>query len=223
MLKKCCAILLIFCALMTAFGCRSAEPSSDAEASAPETALEGSAPEVTREESVSVSPSPETSPVPELSQREQDWVNDLNYLRKHYKLYHQDPFYYCPEEEFDFKIDQLAAKVGRLSDNEIAFEIAAILAGMGDIHTRVNLPESVFEAFFPVAVFYVGDKLYLAAYLEGYDRFEPYLMQEIVAVNGVDIKYIQKKIDTLISPNNIWDSREVFSRYYAVYPAFYDW
>lgn len=221
MLKRCCSILLIFCVLMTASGCRS----FDTEAPASEAVLEESAPvsQTPAALPAPASPTPEALPTPELPQRERDWVNDLNYLKKHYKLYHKDPFYYCSEEEFDFKIDQLSAKVGELSDNDIVFELTAIMAGMGDIHTRVGFPESVFESFFPVNAFYFGDKLYLAAYLEGYDQFEPYLLQEIVAVNGVDIKYIQKKIDTLFHPNNIWYSREVFSRYYAIYPAFFDW
>lgn len=216
MLKKCCSALLAFCILLTASGCGGPKPALDTETPAPE---------VTSEESTPASPAPEVSPVPDpdLSQRERNWIADLNYLRRHYKQFHADPFYYCSEEEFDFKINQLSAKVGELSDNDIAFEIAAIIAGMGDIHTAVSLPESVFEAFFPVDLVCFGDKLYLAAYLEGYDQYEPYLLQEIVAVNGVDVSYLQKKLYALISPDNIWCSKEVFSRYYAIYPAFYDW
>lgn len=199
MMKRCRSILLLICILLTAPVCGSAESSFDAETPV------------------------SASPPPELSQRERNWRNDLNYLKREYKRYHKDPFYLRSEEEFEFKIDQLAAKVGQLSDNNIAFEIAAIIAGMGDTHTMVSFPEAVYETFFPVSAMYFGGKLYLAAYLEGYDQFEPYLLQEIVAVNGVDITYLQQKFDSLISPYNTWFSREVFSRYYAIYPAFYEW
>ena len=212
--KKYCAILLIFCILLTTAGCGSAEAPL-----APDTP----APEVSPTAPVPVSQTPEASPTPALSQRERDWVNDLNYLRKDYKRYHKDPFYSCSEEEFDFALDHLSAMVDRLSDDEIAFEIAAIIAGMGDTHTLVSLPASVFERVFPVAAMYFGDKLYLTTYLEGYEQLEPYLLREIVAVNGIDVSYLQKQFDRLICPNNTWYSREVFARYYSAYPAFYDW
>ena len=215
MVKRYCSILLIFCLWLTACGCSSSKASIGTETPVPETALE---------EPALASPTSEALPTPELSQREQNWLNDLNYLRREYKMYHEDPFYYCSEEEFNFKIDQLGAKLGQLSDNDIYFEIAAIIAGMGDTHTIVRLPESVYERFFPACAVYFGDRLYLVSYLEGYDQFEPYLLQEIVAVNGIDIRYLQKKFDSLISPSNTWYSKEIFSWYYtSMYPAFYDW
>ena len=215
MMKRYCLLLLVLCVLLTTSGCGSGSgAAADSETPVPAAATEEPAP---------ASPVPEASPEPELSKRQRDWNTDLNYLKTHYKLYHIDPFYYCSEEEFDFKIDQLAAKVEKLSDNDIAFEIAAIIAGMGDIHTSVTLPDSVFETLFPIRPAYFGDKLYLAAYLKGYEQFEPYLMQEIVAVNGVDITYLQKKYESFLNPNNIWHAREWFWRYYSSCPAFYDW
>ena len=82
-----------------------------------------------------VAPVPEDDPVTELSARDQNWITDIHYLHNHYKTYHPDPFYLCPEEEFDWKIDRLCQKVNVLSDNDIFFELAAIIAGMGDTHT----------------------------------------------------------------------------------------
>lgn len=44
----------------------------------------------------------------ELTQRERDWLEDIEFLRNACKNEHIDPFYLCSEEEFDFKLDQLA-------------------------------------------------------------------------------------------------------------------
>lgn len=34
-----------------------------------------------------------------------------------------DPFYFCSEEEFDWKIDRLIAKVSGLSDSDVFYEL----------------------------------------------------------------------------------------------------
>jgi hypothetical protein len=44
-----------------------------------------------------------------------------------------------------------------------------------------------YDRYFPVSVACFGSKLYLTSYLEGYEQLAPYLLHDIVAVNGVDI------------------------------------
>lgn len=161
-------------------------------------------------------------PVSELSERDQNWINDIHYLQNQYKKYHPDPFYLCSEEEFDQKIDWLCQHVESLSDNDIFFELSAILAGMGDIHTNISLPDSFYDDLFPIGVSYFGGRLYLRSYLKGYEQFEPYLLREIVAVNGVDISYLEQKFESIINPDNTWVSRETFCTHYFI-PAFFDW
>lgn len=115
----------------------------------------------------------EDDPAPELSERDRNWINDIHYLQNQYKMYHPDPFYLCPEEEFHRKIDQLCQKVNSLSDNDIFFELTAIIAWLGDIHTRVIPPNSLYNFLFPFGVSYFDGRLYLCFYLEGYEQFEP--------------------------------------------------
>ncbi len=161
-------------------------------------------------------------PVSELSERDRNWINDIHYLQNHYKKYHPDPFYLCSEEEFDQEIDWLCQHVDSLSDNDIFFELSAILAGMGDIHTNISLPDSFYDDLFPIGVSYFGGRLYLRFYLKGYEQFEPYLLREIVAVNGVDMSYLEQKFESIINPDNTWVSRETFCTHYFI-PAFFDW
>ncbi len=229
MRKRVCLLLLTFCLLLSA--CPPAHqtgadtvPKPDASgeqqgASDGEIFPESGSQEISGVETLSISAD---IPVSELSERDRNWINDIHYLQNHYKKYHLDPFYLCSEEEFDQRIDWLCQHVDSLSDNDIFFELAAILAGMGDIHTKLLPPDSFYEYLFPISVSYFDGRLYLTSYLKGYEQFEPYLLREIVAVNGVDMGYLEQKFENFIHPDNIWYSREVFCTDYFI-PAFFEW
>ena len=163
MKKRTCLFLLAFCLLLTACG-PAAQPETDADP-----APEVSAPEGTLSEPSSV---PEDPAEPELSQREKDWLEDIEFLREEYKEKHADPFYFCPEEEFDWKLDRLSAQVGALSDSDIFFELSAIVAGMGDDHSLLQWDDP-FDRVFPVRAGLIDGRLYLTGYLEGYEQFAP--------------------------------------------------
>ena len=128
----------------------------------------------------------------------------------------------CSEEEFDWKLDQLSAKVGTLSDNDIALAIVSIVAGLGDIHSHATPPQSYYERAFPVGIIFFGDRAYLTGYLEGFEQFQPYLLREVVAVNGVDMAYLKEQARRLGNPFNSWLSQEAFWRSHFR-PAFFDW
>ncbi|MBD5160446.1 MAG: hypothetical protein HDT14_00195 [Oscillibacter sp.] len=211
---KSCLFLTVLCLLLALTACQ------DTTNPSPESV--DPVPEVTEPETPDPAPveEPEEEPESERSQREQDWITDLNYLSQTYKSVHKDPFYLVSEEEFDWKIERLKAKVGQLSDEDMYFEIAALVAGMGDIHTFVNAPQSLYDRQFPIGTQHFGDKLYLTFYLEGYEQFAPYLLHEIVAVNGIDITYLEQKAASLNNPFSYWYSKENF---WLNPIAFLDW
>ena len=205
MKKRSCAFLLALCLLLTACGCDSgagAEPTpSPVESATPET-----------------EPTPE--PTPELSQREQDWREDFAYLKETLVEVHPDPFWCCSEEDFDWKIEHLASRVSGLTDNEIFFELMQILAGLRDNHLGFDYPALLPFEVIPIEVRYFDGHLYMCGYYPGYDQLAPYLLQEIVAVNGIDITYIFQKLSTL-SDLNDWSGRERFPSF-LIMPAFLD-
>ena len=216
MKSKLSFILLVLCALLTLSACQTAQ-APDPEPAVP-------APEITEPEAPAPEPEPPAEPAadPSPAQREQDWIEDIECLRKGLKEGHMDPFYVCPEEDLDFMIDRLIERVGQLSDNDIAFEILKVVAAMGDVHTFAAYYEPLYERVFPVYAAYLGDKLYLVNYSGGYEQFAPYLLHEIVSVNGIDIAYINQKAAEITSPYNSWRAREDFNSQYFL-PAFYDW
>ena len=182
------------------------------------------APEVTEPEDPASAEKPDPEPEidPNLSQRDREWIEDIEYLRTEYKERHMDPFYLVSEEEFDWKLDRIITQVSDLSDAGLYFEINAAIAGMGDVHTAAYVWPSLYDRCFPVRAHYFDGKLYLTGYLEGYEEFAPYLLREIVAVNGVDIAYINQKVDCLYGSFNRWMNQARFPSEYFV-PAFFDW
>ena len=191
MKKRVYWFLLALSLLLTACG-PAAQPETDADP-----APEVSTPEGTLSEPSSV---PEDPAEPELSQREKDWLEDIEFLREQYKEKHLHPFYFHSKEEFDYNLDQLSARVGELTDSDMYFELAAIIAGMGDIHTSIQAPDSLYERMFPFDTRYFGDRLYIVNYPVEYEELAPYLLQEIVAVNGVDVAYLKKKAESITNP-----------------------
>lgn len=207
MRKRACLFWLAFCLLLTACS-HAAQPDVESDPS-PSTAVGSFAPDA-----------PDESLEPELPQRDKDWIEDIEFLRKEYKIRHPDPFYFCTEEEFDWKMDQLSAKVGELSDSDIFYELAVIITGMGDTHTTLwwGGPLPICDRVFPIYIFPLNGKLYLNAYNEGYEQFEPYLLHEVVGVNDVDSLYLMQRSAELRVPFN-WHSTIEFTQF----PSFFDW
>ena len=207
MRKRVCLFWLAFCLLLTACS-HAAQPDVESDPS-PSTAVGSFAPDA-----------PDESLEPELPQRDKDWIEDIEFLRKEYKIRHPDPFYFCTEEEFDWKMDQLSAKVGELSDSDIFYELAVIITGMGDTHTTLwwGGPLPICDRVFPIYIFPLNGKLYLNAYNEGYEQFEPYLPHEVVGVNDVDSLYLMQRSAELRVPFN-WHSTIEFTQF----PSFFDW
>ena len=200
--KKLTILFLTLAALLAVSGCAKSGETLPPEAALGEETTEPDTPAAPAEPN-----EPEPEPAPTLSERDQGWVDDINYLREQIKDNHYDPFYWCPEEEFDWKLDQLAAKVGELSDSDIFFELSAVIAGLGDNHTGLTPPDSgslanLFKEYFPINTTHREGKLYLYACCEDYEQFAPYLYHEIVAVNGVDISYIWRRFEEFWSPYN---------------------
>ncbi|MDE6993890.1 MAG: hypothetical protein K2P41_05635 [Lachnospiraceae bacterium] len=211
MRKKICLLFLVICLLLTSCA-PAAQPEPDPAPepdSAPE--VETSAPEAI--------PAPEEPPEPELPEREKNWIEDIEFLREEYKTKHPEPFYFCSEEEFDWKLNQVIAKVGELSDSDIFYELVSAVAGMGDNHTTLwwDSPIPYDGKYFAASIVSLNNRLYLWAYYEGNDQFAPYLLHEVVGVNGVDSLYLRHRADSLFELE--WLAATGF----YCYPTFFDW
>lgn len=229
MLKKSASLLIVVCLLLLC-GCSGTPDTLDESSSSqaissapsPEPELDSApeSPSSTLPEDLTEGP----SPTPELTEREEKWYEDLDYLRDQYVTLHPAPFRYVSEEEFDYQLEQLKRRIPELSDTDMFFEIKKIVAGFCDVHTSVSTgPNYLYDRIFPFGWISFGEKVYLYMYDEKYNELlEPYFLREIVAVNGVDMKYICQKASELLYPTNSWYNKERFL-YYFYLPALFDW
>lgn len=213
--KKFCLIML---SVLIAALCGCSQTSREASSSAV-SQMESGADSAVSSEAVSKAPASTTEPTPEPSpdpeaQRNENWEADIKQLQKSYISRHENPFYYCSAAEFYWKIDQLIEKVPELSDNDIVYEMAKIMRGMGDLHSLVQIPQAFGGNAFPIQVKLIDGKLYLTQYAKGYEQFEPYLLRQIVAINGADADYLIQKEEEL-SPKQSFQ--------FFFFPSFLEW
>lgn len=155
-----------------------------------------------------------------LSQREQNWIEDFDYLKETLVEVHPDPFWCCSEEDFDWKIGHLASRVPNLTDSEIFFELMQIVSGLRDNHIAFLPPPFLSVDILPIDVQYFDGHLYLCGYFSDYKQFAPYLLREIIAINGLDVTYIFQKYSTC-TVLNYWANKEHISSL-LTWPAFLD-
>lgn len=218
-MKRYTTLFLVILLLFTTYGCQknSSVPKYPDDASS--VAATSAAP---TPEPAAVSPAPLASPEPELSDRGKKWKSDLTYLKNHLVKTHPEPFYYCSEEEFDWRAGQLPQKVEQLSDSDMFFELAALVASLCDSHTMAYPPIELFDEGFPVGFFGLGNKVYLKWYMSDYEQFEPFLLREIVGVNGVGMDYILQKLASFTEPAQASCIAELYAEGYFS-PAFFNW
>ncbi len=68
------------------------------------------------------------------------WAEDLRFVRERMPDVHPDLFHAMTRDAFDASIDTLIARTPSMSHHELIVELAAIVAAVGDGHTRLTLP-----------------------------------------------------------------------------------
>ena len=68
------------------------------------------------------------------------WRSDLDQLTSSLRETHPGLFHRVPEEEFEDSVDTLRAELPELDEHQIVLRMAALLAAVGDGHTRLTLP-----------------------------------------------------------------------------------
>lgn len=70
----------------------------------------------------------------------QNWQSDLSFVKKTLPETHPNIFHSMSEGEFNGRLDMLSAQVPELSHQQIIVQLSAIVASIGDGHTRLTLP-----------------------------------------------------------------------------------
>ncbi|MGH3132991.1 MAG: hypothetical protein ACRDNY_04485 [Gaiellaceae bacterium] len=105
------------------------------------------------------------------------WQADLRFLEREMRARHPDVFFSLPEEEFERRVDLLAHRIPSLTDAELVFEFASLVASISakgrDGHSHVHVlfgalptPSEVF----PLRLYWFSDGLVVADAMEPYDE-----------------------------------------------------
>lgn len=80
--------------------------------------------------------------------RARQWRDDLLFLQQEAPKVHADLFHSISREQWDASVAALVEKVPSITDPQIIVELAAIMASIGDGHTRLTLPVDERSGFF---------------------------------------------------------------------------
>lgn len=158
--------------------------------------------------------------------RNEKWREDLMYLKERFPAYdktltpfiYQNPIdsnklYYAVEknsiELFLKKADSLYKAVDRLNDEQIIIGLSNLLALSPNAHTRLYLfrVRTVFNNA-PIGIFWFEDDLHIVAVPAEQKEL---LGAKIIAINGVLLDSVKRRVDNLISGNKSW------KRYMSLY------
>lgn len=145
--------------------------------------------------------------------RAEDWVTDINFLAEQLPRRHPELFAELQETVFLDSLEGLAARAGTLSDQEVAFALASIIALARDGHTELPLPELYRGHHFPIGLHMFGGDVYALAVGSRYSRA---LGARLTAINGVPIDSVIRRITPTISADNASQVRYALPVYLIV-------
>lgn len=145
-----------------------------------------------------ISPTPFTTPAHLTPEQ---WREDLRYLAAELPKRHKNLFHTMTREQFEKLVRELDAKIPSLTQNQIALELARIVAMVRDGHTRlipIVEPSMRFRAF-PVS-FYVFKE---GVYIRAADKiYEAAVGGRVVKIGDVPIEQVIDKLSDYIPYEN---------------------
>ncbi len=138
--------------------------------------------------------------------RAERWQTDLRFLEEEMRGRHPDLFYSLAEEEFERRVDLLHRQIPRLTDSQLVFEFASLVASVGakgrDGHSHVHVlfgalptPSEVF----PLRLYWFSDGLVVADAME---RYQDLIGMRVVRIGDSTIEEAVEAVGPAISRDN---------------------
>lgn len=150
---------------------------------------------------------------PYLAQdRNERWVNDINYLEKTLPRVHKNLYFHLSELEFHRQLAVLKTKVSGYTDEQIEIELSMILAGIGDTHTGSSIGS---ESLYPLELHWFKEGIYIVGTCPEYQEL---LDARIITLNGKKIEEAAHTLKPLLAgANESWFKTQV--TYYLPIPG----
>lgn len=145
----------------------------------------------------------DSSPAPAVARPvavEIDWVGDLAFLAEQLPKKHKNLFFHQPREEWEAKVEELAAQLDGLADHEVVVELMRLVASVGDGHTAVQwFNGPIARKVFPVQFHPFADGLRV---VQAPRELAWSLGAEVTAVGGKPIEEAWQRVAEVIAHEN---------------------
>lgn len=134
-----------------------------------------------------------------------DWRGDVEFLARELPEKHFNLFAVKSERKFRRELAKVARKCRDCSKTELALRLQQVIAGMGDTHTSLNIRQALdAKAMFPLGLVCFGDKYVL---LNTQKRYDKWLGWNLVAVDGMPIRKVERRFCSLVTVDNVSNVR----------------
>jgi len=124
------------------------------------------------------------------------WIEDINYMAKELVKTHPKLAAEEVKEEFYKQTNDLIESVPNMNEEKIKIGMRKIIAFLGDSHTGVR---ETYDYIYPIKFQWLKDGFYVDFTLEQYKQA---LYCKVIKINGIEMKDINKKIETIIPHEN---------------------
>lgn len=129
-----------------------------------------------------------------------DWAGDLAFLAEQLPKRHKNLFFHQPREEWEARVEELAAQLERLEDHEVVVELMRLVASVGDGHTAVQwFNGPIARKVFPVQFHPFADGLRV---VQAPRELAWALGAEVTAVGGKPIAEAWERVAEVIAHEN---------------------
>jgi hypothetical protein len=139
----------------------------------------------------------------------QQWVEDLDALKRELPKRHANAFFYLPKAAFEAQIKQLQDDVARLNGDQVFVRIAQIVNAIGDGHTGVVSPED--RRTLPIELLSFGNDMRIVAAGPGLEAANG---AKVVKIGNTDIARVRDLALTLTPSEELNELREARIVYY---------
>lgn len=148
-------------------------------------------------------------------QNNQDWIEDINFIKQELPTRHVNLFTNMSQQEFDTEIESLVKITPQLDENEIICELMKIFAQIGDSHTGIHNEKNISKFYIaPVKYEVYDDGIYIVEIIES---GQDYLKQKVVTIDNVPINEVCEKISSVLPHENDYFLKSAIPNFLRLY------
>lgn len=136
------------------------------------------------------------------SERNQLWIEDIDYLSSTLESKHPNLFFNISKEEYYKKVEEIKSELPSLTDLEIHCKLKELVSSIGDAHTTYYKNYSDEDLIYPTQFTWYKDELRI---VRADEKYRDILGMKLVGINDISIEEVIEKMSTIVSyENNQW-------------------